>query len=150
MSKIYRIRGHHLECLERFVWEHSWYPDGEKRYLRDGVKDEEYSRELVRNEIKIWKNFLKGKCSIELVKTLDDICLGGECYVRSGRGYPGDNSSCRGPITAKEDIETAVQFGLKIGKTYTYEEIKHHLHKHLVYHKYVSDDNFLRKILKIK
>ncbi len=134
MPKVYKIRGHHLETLERFVWNYGRYSEGEVLYLK--CETEGYTKKLIENEIKIWTEFSTGKCK-------------DECPKRSGRGYPGNDDSCRGPKYAKHDVKIATEFGLEIGKVYNYEEIKLQVYNHLVHIEHVPDTDFLRSVLKI-
>lgn len=51
---------------------------------------------------------------------------------------------------AKVDMEAATEFGVEIGKVYSYDEIKPHIHKHLTHKQGASDTDFLRSVLKIE
>ena len=125
-----RIRGHHIEKLEIFLYEMEMDPN---ELRRDSI-ERGYGLESANKELRIWNEFLNGECAFELIAgELDEICLP-DCPVRPKRAQAG--KPCDRPESADYDRKIASRFFLEISeggpnaKTYTYADIARNLHNY--------------------
>jgi hypothetical protein len=118
-QEIRNIRGRHLVDIADFLYA----PKKVKSYyLTSG-----YGKKFVRNQSKIFRDFIDGKTKIKIIAgSLDDICLG-NCQCRI-------DTQCKNNfLILQSDARVAVSFLLEVGKVYSFAEIEKNLRNY--YHK---------------
>lgn len=113
--EIRNVRGHHLVDIADFLY-------APKKVISH-YSNSGYGKEFVRNQAKIFRDFIDGKTKIKIIAgDLDDICLG-NCQNRKKAEIKCNNNL----IALQSDGKIAGYFLLEVGKVYSFAQIEKNL-----------------------